>query len=170
MSTWNTHITVPRYGLYLDLDRAERAGYINSLLMELPLEAYLAMSHNRGVGGPTIPLSKHCGFSIYQVDKSFWAQAGNACALSSITMLQTSSNFSGRAGITDAPDGPLEPLLNKVRVPTSYILHVSSCVALFLAERRHLQWGHRHPVADPLQRHHEERPIERPTCNLRGYT
>lgn len=85
-SSWNkplsTHVTVPAYGQYMDLEGAEKAGLGGPPPMDLSLAANLALSHNQGVGGaPTLP-SKHCRFSSSQLNKSYCAQAGAAHVLS----------------------------------------------------------------------------------------
>ncbi len=85
--------------------------------MEPSLVAYLAPSHNQGVGGPTSLPSKHCRFSASQLDKIYRAQTGTTRALSSVTMLQTYQAMClAELGSLVPPDGPMVHLLNKIRV------------------------------------------------------
>ncbi len=101
--------------------------------MEPSLAAYLAPSHNQGVGGPTSLPSKHCRFSASQLDKIYRAQTGTAGALSSVTMLQTyQAMYLAELGSLVPPDGPMVHLLNEVWVATDYILRMSHCAALSL--------------------------------------
>ncbi len=120
-STWNkplaTCIMVPGCRQYLDLDGADKVGLVNPPPMEPSLAAYLALSHNQGVGGPTSLPSKHCRFSASQLDKIYQAQAGTARALSSVTMLQTYQAMClAELGSLVPPDGPMAHLLNKIQV------------------------------------------------------
>ncbi|XP_039904084.1 uncharacterized protein LOC120744034 [Simochromis diagramma] len=101
--------------------------------MEPSLAAYLAPSHNHGVGGPATLPSKHCRFSASQLEKIYRAQAGTARAMSSVTMLQTYQAMClAELGSLVPDDSPLSPLLNEVRVTTDYILRASRCAALSL--------------------------------------
>ncbi|XP_025756432.1 uncharacterized protein LOC112842962 [Oreochromis niloticus] len=129
----STRVTVPGYGQYMDLDGAEGAGLANPPPMEPSLAAYLAPSHNHGVGGPATLPSKHCRFSASQLEKIYRAQAGTARAMSSVTMLQTYQAMClAELGSLVPDDSPLAPLLNEVRVATDYILRASRCAALSL--------------------------------------
>ena len=136
-STWNkplsTRVTVPGSGQFMDLDGAEKAGLVNPPPMEPSLAAYLAPSHNQGVGSPAALPSKPCRFSAAQLEKIYRAQAGTARALSSVTMLQTYQAMClAEIGSLMPPDNPLAPLLDEVRVATDYMLRVSRCAALSL--------------------------------------
>lgn len=129
----STRVTVPGYGQYMELDGAEGAGLANPPPMEPSLAAYLAPSHNHGVGGPATLPSKHCRFSASQLEKIYRAQAGTARAMSSVTMLQTYQAMClAELGSLVPDDSPLAPLLNEVRVTTDYILRASRCAALSL--------------------------------------
>ncbi|XP_076746637.1 uncharacterized protein LOC112431703 [Maylandia zebra] len=129
----STRVTVPGYGQYMELDGAEGAGLANPPPMEPSLAAYLAPSHNHGVGGPATLPSKHCRFSASQLEKIYRAQAGTARAMSSVTMLQTYQAMClAELGSLVPEDSPLSPLLNEVRVTTDYILRASCCAALSL--------------------------------------
>ena len=72
--TWNVeqtavyHATEPGYGQFLDLDEAEKTGFINPPPMEGSLAAYVALAQNHGVGGPTTLPSKRCSFSASQLE------------------------------------------------------------------------------------------------------
>ena len=116
-STWNkplsTHATVPGYGQFLDLDGAAKAGLVNPLPMEVSLASYLTLAQNHGVGGPTMHPSKHCSFSLSQLEKIYRTQASMACALSSITMLQIYQAMClAELGSRMPPDSLLSSLLN----------------------------------------------------------
>lgn len=60
----------------------------------MSLAAYLAPSDNHGINSPTTLPSKHCRFTASQRDKIYSAWASVACALSSVTMLQTYQGMS----------------------------------------------------------------------------
>lgn len=78
----SNHITVPAYWQYMELgsmeymDDTNEAGLANTPGMEPSLAAYLAPSHNHGVGGPTTLPYKQCRFSTLQLDSFNWNAGG----------------------------------------------------------------------------------------------
>lgn len=68
-----TSVYPHHYGQYMELDGTQGAGLANLPPMEPSLDAYLASSHNHGVGGPTTLPSKDCRFSALQLEKIYRA-------------------------------------------------------------------------------------------------
>lgn len=81
---WNkplsTHVMVPRYRKYLDMDGAAKVG----LVIRPPIKTF----YNHDVCGPPALSSKHCMFSASQLEKIYRAQAGTARVLSFVNLRQ----------------------------------------------------------------------------------